>query len=151
MIVSGVILSYVCPDGIQTQDIRTYPDPENLLEVFLEASIGTDMVLDLGEPVAVHGDDQIGECLLIESSALSHGLSSEAFEPMNALFFETLRGCCGLALEPRLAVLVDEIEILSIGTGSDHSIKEAFASAVELYDEAGQCYLVMLVLTSRAS
>lgn len=152
MVISGVLLSYARSGTVERPDAVPYPDPENLLEVFLRASIGQTVTLDIGGSVVVRGNDPIGECLLMESRALTEGLPVEPFRPMNDIFLETLEESCGPGFQPRISVLTCEgAEILSIGARSPPLVREAFAGSSELYDEDGMCYLVVLVLTSRAA
>jgi hypothetical protein len=54
-----------------------------VLDVFLTASVGVEIILDIGERVVIRNNEQIGECLNIELRGLSEGLPVKAFLPLN--------------------------------------------------------------------
>jgi hypothetical protein len=151
ILVSSVLLSY----GIEARDsaeIGPTRDPANLLEVFLKASVGVDLTLDLGVRVTVRSNEQIGECLSIELRGLSEGIPVKAFLPLNQQLSEALNRLCGLSFHHRLVVLDQASEeVLAIGMDIDGDARNVFASSMNMRDVDGSDYLVMMVISTCAS
>lgn len=151
ILVSSVLLSYGL-ETPQSAEIRPTRDPANLLEVFLRASVGADIILDLGERTVIRSNEQIGECLNIEVRGLFEGLPVKAFLPLNQQFSDALERLCGLSLQHRLVVLDQTSEeVLAIGMDIDGDAKNAFASSMDMRDVDGTDYLVMLVISTCVS
>ncbi len=151
ILVSSVLLSYgLAPP--QGAEIRPTKDPANVLDVFLRASVGVEVTLDLGERLVVGSNEQIGECLNIELRGLSEGMPIKAFLPLNQQFSDALQRLCGLALHPRLVVLDQTSEeVLAIGMDAGGDARNAFASSTKMRDVDGSDYLVMLVISTCVS
>jgi hypothetical protein len=151
MVVSSVLLSY----GLEAPQLaETGPghDPANVLEVFLEASVGTTIVLDPGERTTIRENEQIGECLGIELSELSEGMPLSAFLPLNLRFSDILDRLCGLSCPHRLTVLDETSEqVLAIGTDIAAVTGDAFASSMDMRDVNGIDYVVILIILTGAS
>ena len=151
IVVSSVLLSYGL-EAPQSAEIRSTRDPANLLEVFLRASVGVDIILDLGERAVIRSNEQMGECLAIELRGLSEGLPVKAFLPLNQQFSDALQRLCGLSFHHRLVVLDQTSEeILAIGMDIDGDARNAFASSMDMRDVDGTDYLVMLVISTCVS
>lgn len=151
ILVSSVLLSYGL-ETPQSAEIRPTRDPANLLEVFLRASVGVDIILDLGERAVIRSNEQMGECLNIELRGLSEGLPVKAFLPLNEQFSDTLQRLCGLSFHHRLVALdPTSEEVLAIGMDIEGDARNAFASSMVMRDVDGTDYLLMLVISTCAS
>jgi len=151
ILVSSVLLSYGL-EAPQIADFRPTRDPANMLDVFLRASVGVEIILDLGERAVIRNNEQIGECLNIELRGLSEGLPVKAFLPLNEQFSDTLQRLCGLSFHYRLVVLDQTSkEVLAIGMDIDRDARNAFASSMDMRDVDGTDYLVMLVISACVS
>lgn len=150
ILVSSVLLSYGL-EATKGAEIRPTRDPANMLDVFLRASIGVDITLDLSERVVVRSNEQIGECLAIELRELVGGSPVESFLPLNQQLSNVLLRLCGHSLQHRLVVLdKSSHEVLAIGMDLDRGARNAFASSMELRDD-GMDYVVILVITTCVS
>jgi hypothetical protein len=151
ILVSSVLLTYGI-EATETTETKPTRNPANLLEVFLMASIGVSMNLDLGERAVIRSNEQIGDCLSIELRGLSQGLPEEAFLPLNHQLSIVLQRLCGLSVVHRLVVLDHTSEeVLAIGMDIDRSARNVFASSIDLGDIDGKGYLVMLVISTCVS
>lgn len=151
ILVSSVLLSYDL-SGTKDSGVGPTQDPANLLDVFLRASIGKEIVLELGEHVTIRSDDQIGECMILEIGALSQGMPLTVFQPLNQEFSIALDRLCDTTFRYRLVVQnADSEEVLQVGMDVDRECGNIFASSMSMRDVRGADYLVILSIFAEGS
>lgn len=151
LLASSVILSY----GLGAHEVTiagACRDPGDLLEVFLGASVGEELVLDLPERTVIGSNERIGECLNLELCSVLAGTSGEAFLPLNQLLSEALDRLCGPMLHHRLVMLDSgSDEVLAMGPDVGADARDAYASSTVMRDVSGADYLLVLILAACAS
>jgi len=152
MAISGMMFYYARGEVVQSPSMRLdgQADPEAVLRVFLHASVGEEMVLEIDGEIHVPAYSEISECLRIELDALALGGNLTDFASMNERLFGILESICSAALDPYLTAvrLLDEgnQRILSLPSGPPDS-DTLYASSAELPSvDAGSAYLLTLVL-----
>ncbi len=149
LVVSCLILSYDTDSSVGGGG-GICIDPDEALSVFLDASVGSEVALQIGDPIVIRPVDQAGECLLVELQALSEGLQASAFDPLNEILCGILADIC----EPykwNLSVLVDPAYcILALGCDSVDDAVSVFAGSTNLEDHRGRTYLAVLTVSSLA-
>jgi hypothetical protein len=149
MVVSSILLSYESDSRPETE-ARPYPDPSEALGVFLKASIGSDAVLSMADPVSIRAGDLAGECLLVELCGLSDGLPEDVFDPLNDLLSRMLSDICA-PWAWHLSASADAVTVLlELGCSSITRVQQVFAGSAELADAEGRSYLVVLSISSCA-
>jgi len=151
MAISSMLFYYAKAEAAQTPSgMRDgQSNPEAILRVFLCASLGEEVVLDLGREIHVSGNSEIAECLKIEFDALVLGADPGDFDPLNDRLVQILEATCNPVLEPHLVAihLLDEgsERIFSLPSEPPDS-GTRYASFTELPGFEGSSYLLMLIL-----
>lgn len=129
-------------------------DPEAVLQVFLRASLGEDVVLDLNGGARVSAGSEIAECITVEVDALVLGANLSDFRPLNERYVATLEAICSPVMEPYLVAthLSEEGERLMFSIPGDlPSSGTRYASSAELPCKDGSLFLLTLVLVPSTS
>lgn len=149
--ISSMMFYYAREEAIHAPSMRPegQSDPEAVLRVFLRASLGEEIVLDLDREIHVSANSEIAECLQIELDALTLGAAVSDFAPMNERLSEILEATCSAVMDPYLVSL----QLLSEGDKWMFSLpceppdsSTRYASSTELAGADGSTYLLMLVL-----
>jgi len=151
MAISSMLFYYAKVEAVQTPAGMSdgQSDPEAILRVFLCASLGEEVMLDLGREIHVSGDSEIAECLKTEFDALILGADPGDFRPLNDRFVQILEAICNPVLEPYLVAIYlpdrGSETILSLPSEPPDS-GTRYASSTELPGYEGSSYLLMLIL-----
>lgn len=149
--ISSILLYYARPGTNDTTSTNPdgQTDPESVLRVFLQASLGEEMVLSLDREIHISPSTEIAECLLIELEALALGCDIDCFAPMNEKLCSILETICSPVMQPYLLSmeLLDEenLQMFSLPCDPPQS-GTRYASSVELPGPDGSLFLLTLVL-----
>lgn len=133
------------PQGIRDSQM----DPGAILQVFLHASIGREIVLEIDGEVHVSGTSEVGECINLELEALAEGVSIDDFSPLNEELIRVLDRMCSPCAQPFLVAmqLTDDTvnQIFSLPCNlADHPV--SYASSAQLPGIDGSTFVLILVL-----
>jgi len=129
-------------------------DPETVLRVFLDSSIGQEVEMGLNGGVSVSSNSQIGECLKVEIDAIVQGTNVSVFGPLNTMYVLTLESICSPVVEPYLVALqLDEgrTRLLFSLPGEVPESATQYASSSDLPGSEDDRYLILLVLVPVSS
>lgn len=156
MLISTALLAYASdfagPGSIHA--CNDWRDPDEVLHAFLHASVGTELIVNLNSSVQIKGNEEIAECIAIETQALRSGAGIAPFEELNDVCLRILRSCSAPLYEPFLIVLCSDANgtepILAIPWLPENH-PEAHASSAEFPGLVGETILVTLILCPASS
>ena len=149
--ISSMMFYYVREEAVHAPSMRPegQSDPEAVLRVFLRASLGEEIVLEMGREIHVSAYTDIAECLQIELDALALGAAVGDFAPINERLCEILNETCSAVLDPYLV----SVQLLGEGNKRMFSLPSEppdsgtrYASSVKLAGADGSTFLLTLVL-----
>lgn len=151
MAISSMLFYYAGAEAVQTPSRMRdgQSDPGAILRVFLRASLGEEVVLDLGREIHVSADSEIAECLKTEFDALVAGTDLGSFNPLHDRLVQILEAICNPVLEPYLVA----IRLLDKGSQRIFTLPSElpdsdtrYASSTELPGYEASSYLLTLIL-----
>ena len=124
-------------------------DPGQVLSVFLRASLGTEVSLEIDGSLTISSKEKVASCLRSELDALEVGWSQEAFGPLNEAMLSMLADLVGLGcsahLSAYLAAEAGTSPVLVLERAPCVSENRCSASCV-VPGASGRSYIVVLVL-----
>lgn len=94
MVICGVLTSYVIRQGVdQSEEACAFIDPDEMLAVYLDASLGRGFVLD-GIGLELTGREQFAETLFLISAMVLQGHQTNEFVPVLTHCDLVLSGLC---------------------------------------------------------
>ena len=124
-------------------------DPDAVFRVFLHASLGEEIILELDGGTRISASSEIAECIQIELGALVLGADVGHFEALNERLLMILKATCSTLLTPYLLVTwfhEEGNEILLVLPGAPPHSHTRYASSVELPGMNGSAFLLTLIL-----
>lgn len=89
MVTSSIVLSYADDRASDhMRDVEGAVDPEDVLRVFLRASVGVD--IELWDGLTVSARESVADCLYAEVASLSGGTEPGLFTGMNEVLLDAL-------------------------------------------------------------
>lgn len=108
MVISAVLSGYVGRGPAAAGPVAGSSDAEDILRVFLRASLGTKVTIGWPHEVILSGAESVGECLASEASALCAGCPSAAFGELNACLLSAAKNLTGPRFCPYILVFESE-------------------------------------------
>ncbi len=104
MVTSSIVLSYAndLPSD-SMRDVDGAVDPDEVLLVFLRASVGVDM--ELWDGLTVSARDSVADCLYAEVASLTEGVDARFFIGMNEVLMDALENISPAGTTSHLTVM----------------------------------------------
>ncbi len=155
MMVSCVILAQAVENsaGVPTTSQEGALDVANMLDVFLRASLGREVIIGTSPEIRIRGIETVAECLRAELDGLVMGAAPEAFSSLNDAFAGILEALSGPGMRPSLlAVLPSSSSQDPLLAVPEHrrDTRLAVSSSIELPCTGGLLVTVLLVLEPAA-
>lgn len=154
MVISGMLLSSAKERADDAFAPQGDTSASEILCVFLRASVGERVLVDLEGGVYVDERADVAGCLAVEIASLEEGAEPSAFARLNEVIYSILKSVCNPLFDPHL-VVVDvgsecERPILALPDAAARG-ENTYASSIELQVSGDIACMLQLTLCPAAS
>lgn len=152
MLISSSTFAYV--EGVSSEHgteaaVSGECDPGQVLSVFMRASVGVEVTLDLGGEVTISSREEVASCLSAELDAIVGGCSVDQFDPLNDALLMMLGKLVGMGYSAHLSAYRttdDGAEPILVLEEAGCVSENRYSGSCEVPGLGGSAYVVVLVL-----
>jgi len=152
MLISSSTFAYV--EGVSSEHgteaaLSGECDPGQVLLVFMRASVGVEVTLDLGGEVPISSREEVATCLSAELDALAGGCGVDRFDPLNDALLTMLGKLVGIGYSAHLSAYRttdDGAEPILVLEEAGCVSENRYSGSCEVPGAGGSAYVVVLVL-----